>query len=112
MRMSAAERTPNEPTPCGEAEPLRDVSTAATEFDLDEELNVVAGHLNALHARLVDLAVVMLADPRAWRGPGVHTPELFLAWRTGLSAQRARQIVAIAERVHELPVCHRRVPSR
>ena len=75
------------------------------EFDLDEELNIVAGHLNASHARLVDLTVTMIANPRDWRGPGVHTPELFLAWRTGLSAQRARQIVAIANRVSELPHC-------
>jgi hypothetical protein len=72
---------------------------------LDERLDVVAGHLNALHAELVDLAVTMLADPSAWRGPGVHTPELFLAWRTGLSTQRARQIVSIAQRAHELPEC-------
>jgi hypothetical protein len=72
---------------------------------LDERLNVVAGHLNVLHAELVDLAAVMLADPSAWRGPGVHTPELFLAWRTGLSPQRARQIVTIAERATELPEC-------
>src|SRR5512139_1856367 len=75
------------------------------EFDLDEELNIVAGHLNAQHARLVDLTVAMIANPRDWRGVGVHTPELFLAWRTGLSAQRARQIVTIANRVRELPHC-------
>ncbi len=76
-----------------------------TGVDLDEELNIVAGHLNASHARLVDLTVTMIANPRDWRGPGVHTPELFLAWRTGLSAQRARQIVTIANRAHELPHC-------
>ena len=78
--MSAVEDTPPEPTP----------------FDIDEELNDVAGHLNALHARLVDITVTMIANPRDWRGPGVHTPALFLAWRTGLSTRRARQIVTIA----------------
>ena len=36
---------------------------------------------------------------------GTHTPELFLAWRTGLAPQRARQIVAIARRADELPDC-------
>ncbi len=103
--MSAAEDTPNEPRPSGTDEGAGDGPASATEFDLDEEVNVVAGHLNALHARLVDLTVTMIANPRAWRGPGVHTPELFLAWRTGVSARRAHQIVAIAERVHELPHC-------
>jgi hypothetical protein len=91
-------------TMCAPAAPVDDAGDDAS-VDLDERLNVVAGHLNVLHAELVDLAIVMLADPRAWRGPGVHTPELFLAWRTGLSPQRARQIVAIAERATELPQC-------
>jgi hypothetical protein len=115
--MSAAEGTPNDPPPSGGdevtdevtgdgPEPAADLDECdLDECDLDEEVNTVAGHLNALHARLVDLTVTMIANPRSWRGPGVHTPELFLAWRTGLSARRARQIVAVAERVHELPHC-------
>jgi hypothetical protein len=69
----------------------------------DAALNEVAGHLNAQHARLVDLTITMLADESLWVGEGAHTPELFLAWRTGLSAQRARQIVAIARRADQLP---------
>ena len=73
--------------------------------DLDGEFNVVAGHLNAQHARLVDLTVQLLADPGPWISEGIHTPELFLAWRVGLSPQRARQVVAIARRSTELPAC-------
>ena len=74
-------------------------------FDFDAALNEVAGHLNAQHARLVDLTVAMLADESLWVGEGTHTPELFLAWRTGLASHRARQIVAIARRADELPDC-------
>jgi hypothetical protein len=72
-------------------------------LDFDARLNTVAGHLNAQHARLVDLTIEMLADESLWVGEGTHTPELFLAWRTGLAPQRARQIVAIARRADELP---------
>ena len=76
----------------------------AETLDFDAALNEVAGHLNAQHARLVDLTIDMLADESLWVGEGAHTPELFLAWRTGLAPQRARQIVAIARRAGELPV--------
>ena len=72
--------------------------------DLDGELNETAGHLNAQHARLVDLCVTMLADRSAWAGPGVERPELYLAWKVGLSTARAKQIVEIAERAREMPV--------
>ncbi len=72
-------------------------------LDFDDALNDVAGHLNAQHARLIDLAIAMLADDSLWFGDGVHTPEQFLAWRTGLAPNRARQIVAIARRATELP---------
>ena len=72
-------------------------------LDFDAALDDVAGHLNAQHARLVDLTITMLADESLWVGEGAHTPELFLAWRTGLAPQRARQIVAIARRADELP---------
>ncbi len=46
----------------------------------------------------------MLADRTAWAGPGVERPELYLAWKVGLSLPRAKQIVEIAERATELPV--------
>lgn len=79
--------------------------TIGETFDFDAELNKVAGHLNAQHARLVDLVLVMLDDVGRWCTEGVHTPELFLGWRVGLSPQRARQIVAIAQRAADLPNC-------
>jgi hypothetical protein len=85
-------------------------STGATEpdgiefEDLDAVLNEIAGHLNAQHARLVDVTVALLADPSAWSGPGVERADQYLAWKTGLSPQRATQIVDIARRATELPV--------
>ena len=48
-------------------------------LEFDDALNEVAGHLNAQHARLVDLTITMLADESLWVGEGNHTPELFLA---------------------------------
>jgi hypothetical protein len=74
-------------------------------LEFESALNEVAGHLNAQHARLVDLTITMLGDESLWLCEGAHTPELFLAWRTGLAPHPARQIVSIARRAHELPAC-------
>lgn len=73
--------------------------------ELDSSLNQVAGFLNAQHAALVDLTIQLLAHEEWWAGPGIHTPELYLAWRTGISPERARNIVQIARRDRDLPVC-------
>lgn len=73
--------------------------------DFDAVLNEVAGHLNAQHARLVDLTVTVLENEELWLDEGLHTPEAFLAWRTGLGPHNARHIVAIARRARELPEC-------
>jgi hypothetical protein len=50
--------------------------------ELDSSLNQIAGHLNAQHALLVDLTTELLAHEDWWRGPGIHSPEPYLAWRT------------------------------
>ena len=72
---------------------------------LDERLNVIAGHLNAQHARLVDATVELLEHQGRWQGDGVWTVEQYLCWRVGLAPNRARQIADIARRVDELPEC-------
>ena len=59
-------------------------------LDFDAALDDVAGHLNAQHARLVDLTITMLADESLWVGEGAHTPELFLAWRTDRATHARR----------------------
>ena len=52
---------------------------------LDAELNTIAGHLNAQHARLVDATVELLVFPDRWQGDGVSTAEQYLCWRVGLA---------------------------
>jgi len=68
-------------------------------------LDEIAGFLNAQHARLVDVTARLLAHPGTWQVPGIHTIEQYLCWRTGINAAHAHQIVAIAERLDELPEC-------
>lgn len=74
-------------------------------MDHEEVLDEVSGHLNAQHARLVDVTIAMLDDRRWWSGPGVETPERYLRWRAALSPERASQIVTIARRAGDLPSC-------
>jgi Domain of unknown function (DUF222)/HNH endonuclease len=82
---------------------LVDMSDPAEITEIDERLDVVAGHLNTQHALLVELASELEANRSWWTGPGVHTVEQYLCWRTGISPERARQIVQIASRADELP---------
>ena len=72
---------------------------------LDSELDEIAGYLNAQHARLARLACQLLDEPGDWTGPGLWRLEQFLCWRTGIGLPCARQVVAVAERWHELPDC-------
>ncbi len=72
---------------------------------LEDELDEIAGFLNAQHARLVDVTARLLANPGTWQVPGIHTIEQYLCWRTGISAAHAHQIATIANRVDELPEC-------
>lgn len=71
----------------------------------------VMGQVNALAFELVDLMVEVL-DAEAWGGGGsLRSPVHWLCWRTGLSESRAKGLVAIAKRVHELPECVERFRS-
>ena len=71
---------------------------------LEDELDEIAGFLNAQHARLVGVTARLLANPGTWQVPGIHTIEQYLCWRTGISAAHAHQIATIARRGDELPV--------
>ncbi len=73
--------------------------------DVEREMCEVTGHLNAQHARLVDLTIWLLANEREWSGPGVWRAEQYLAWRAGVAPHRAAQLVEIARRAEELPEC-------
>lgn len=71
----------------------------------DEVCDDVAGHLNAQMGRLLDLTIWLVnADTRDWQGDGLWTPQQYLAWRCAISPQLASNLVAAAERAHELPV--------
>jgi Domain of unknown function (DUF222)/HNH endonuclease len=62
----------------------------------------LCGHLNVLHAQLV-ASVVEALDGDLWMQWGIKSPEHWLAWQTGLSPTRAKQMVDTARRAAELP---------
>jgi hypothetical protein len=70
---------------------------------LEARVAAVCGSLNMLHAQLVELAAEAI-ETEAWAGGGVRSVEHWLAWQTGLSPRRAREVTAIARRRAELPV--------
>ena len=70
---------------------------------VDTAVNDIVGVLNSQHAALVDRVVVLLGDERLWAGEGMTSMSAWVAWRAGMSPAMARSIVAIAERVGELP---------
>ena len=78
-----------------------DGSVAA--IDLDAELADVAGQLNLANARLVRLAEHAVASGE-WESSGLRSPAQFLAHRAGLSPERAKLVVDVAERRSEFPV--------
>jgi hypothetical protein len=73
--------------------------------EIEGSVDEVAGFLNSQHARLVDHVATLSADRRLWQGDGVWTMQAWLAWRVGVSPAAAGHLVAIAERVDELPAC-------
>jgi hypothetical protein len=95
MEMTAEHTSSNGPAP-GAVEAQR-LYVSAT-----EELSAVAGILNAAHGRLVDLAILTLAEGHHV-GPGLHSPAQYLAWQTGVDKPTAHQVLRVAERADELP---------
>lgn len=66
-------------------------------FDPASEVCEIAGILNVANARLVAAMEQVLTDD-VWQGPGVHTPSQWLAWKAGISPERAQDVVRIAQR--------------
>ena len=79
------------------------VDTERAQRVLEDRLADVCGQLNVHHAALVTIAAEAL-ETGGWQGGGIHSPAHWLAWKTGLSPQRAAQIVGIAKRRDGLPV--------
>ncbi|MBV9953501.1 MAG: DUF222 domain-containing protein [Acidimicrobiia bacterium] len=63
----------------------------------------VCGIINAAEARLVAI-IARVLEGELWVGHGILSPEHWVAWRCGVSAGRARQLVSIARRREELPL--------
>ena len=70
---------------------------------LEDRLAVVCGHVNALNAELVRLVAEAMAL-ECWHGPGLHWSAQWIAWKTGMSAGRATQVMKLVARRDELPV--------
>lgn len=64
------------------------------------------GIVNAAHGALVEVAAEIV-DEKLGLGSGVHTPALYLAWKTGVTSAHANDLVRLAKRRDELPTCIR-----
>lgn len=71
--------------------------------EIERSLAVTSGQLNVAHGQLVDLVARAIAT-RSWEGVGIKSPAHWLSLRSGLSRDRAQQIVVLARRVDELPL--------
>lgn len=70
---------------------------------IESEIADIAGHLNSLYGRLVHVAGEVV-DRDLWHGIGYRNASHWLGMRAGLSPERARAVIAVAERRSELPV--------
>jgi len=69
---------------------------------LQTRLADLCGHLNVLHAQVVD-AIVEALEGELWAQWGLRSPEHWLSWQTGLAPAHAKQLVDTARRKAELP---------
>ena len=70
--------------------------------DLDAAFGEIAGQMNLLNARLVEVTERLLATD-LWQEPDMKTPAHYVAWRLGLSLGRAKDVVRVAERRSSFP---------
>ena len=73
---------------------------------VEARLAELQGIVNAAHGALVEVAAEIV-DDKLGLGSGVHTPALYLAWKTGITKAHANDLVRLAKRRHELPTCVR-----
>src|SRR5262245_12675977 len=77
-------------------------SRCGVSADIEQQIAEIAGHANVCNARLVALVAGAL-ETGEWSGDRIHTPSQWVAWRAGVSPERAQQIVAVAERRSAFP---------
>ncbi len=71
---------------------------------LQERIAATCGALNRLHGELVD-EIAEALRLNLWQQGGICSPEHWVKWRTGVSHGHAKELVRLARRVGELPVC-------
>jgi hypothetical protein len=71
--------------------------------ELETRIADVCGVLNAAHAQLVTL-IAEAVETGVWDVASIRSPQHWVAWKTGFSPARAKQIVHIASRSVDLPV--------
>jgi len=71
--------------------------------DIEHEIAEIAGSLNVLNSRLVEVTERALAHGE-WIGHGIHSPAQWLAWQAGLSLHRAKEIVQVAQQRASFPL--------
>ena len=84
-----------------------DGMSTATEWEaeamrLEAEVAQVCGVANAAAGRLVALIADVLATG-SWEGADILSPAHWVGWKCGVSPNRARRLVSMARRLHELP---------
>ena len=67
-----------------------------------DRVAAVGGVLHGAYGALVSTVAVALSEG-SWMGVGIHSAAQWVAWRSGLSMGRARQVVGVAKRFDELP---------
>ena len=70
---------------------------------VEARLNEVAGGLNVVYGRLVDVVVEFVSDPGLWEGRGLRSLEHYVCWKANVSRRVACQLTAVARRAGELP---------
>ncbi len=70
--------------------------------EIEAEIAEVCGLLNATAGRLVGL-IGRVLETGAWEGAGIRSAQQWVAWKCGVSPERARRLVAMARRLAELP---------
>lgn len=64
-------------------------------LDIETRLRTICGHLNALHAQLVDITAEAMTTG-CWDVTGVHSLTHWLTWKAGLTTSHADEIVRLA----------------
>ncbi|BBX68665.1 HNH endonuclease signature motif containing protein [Mycolicibacterium psychrotolerans] len=71
---------------------------------LFEELAELTGQRNAIDGRIVSIVAEIDRDG-LWAAAGARSVENLVAWKTGVSATRAKAVAAVAHRLEEFPRC-------